>query len=422
MSHVPRQPEQGIMKETETMTETRVQPALSRNVPILGATSLLTDISSEMIYPLLPLYLTTVLRSGPAIVGIIEGIAESFASLVKVLSGFVSDRLKRRKALAILGYASSPAGKLLLYLSTSWRWVLAGRVVDRFGKGIRTAPRDALIADSARSDRKGRAYGLHRAMDTLGAALGVVIAYFFFTANQQNYKAVFLYSLLPAALGVVVLFFVREPGRQEHGLETNPGRAAGDLNGERTPPRPAAPLWSGLDRRLKAFLMIVLLFALANSSNQFLLLRAKSLGFSPATVLLLYLAYNITYGLLSYPAGRLSDRVGRKALLVTGYGFYGAVYLGFAIVRAPAYLWLLFPLYGVYTATTEGVEKALVADLAPGHLRATFIGLHATLTGVGLLPASILAGFLWKFLGARAPFYFGGGLGLIAALALRALI
>lgn len=402
------------MRENDTKTEAKAQSAFSRNVPILGTTSLLTDVSSEMVYPLLPLYLTTILRSSPAIVGIIEGIAESLASLVKVLSGLVSDRLKRRKALAILGYASSPVGKLLLYLSTSWTWVLGGRVVDRFGKGIRTAPRDALIADSVRSDRKGRAYGLHRAMDTLGAALGVILAYFFFTSSKQGYKSVFLYSLLPAALGVVVLFFVRESRGGETGHRSSHKEAAA--------PQTARLLWSGLDRRLKSFLLIVFLFALANSSNQFLLLRAENLGFSPATVLLLYLAYNISYGLLSYPAGRLSDQVGRKALLVTGYAFYGAVYLGFALVPHRTQLWLLFVLYGVYIATTEGVEKALVADLAPADLRATFIGLHATLTGIGLLPASILAGFLWKSVGPSAPFYFGGGLGLIAALALQALI
>jgi len=410
------------MKENTTTDSTSKAAGLTRNVPILGTTSLLTDISSEMVYPLLPLYLTTVLGVGPAIVGVIEGIAESLASLIKVLSGFFSDKLGRRKLLAILGYSSSPVGKLLLYFSTSWHWVLGGRIVDRFGKGIRTAPRDALIADSVPKDRKGRAYGLHRAMDTLGAAIGVVLAYYFFTTENQDYRAVFLYSLIPAAIGVFVLFFVREkrpaarPNIEAGGA---PRCTRGGEQGRTTKPRePKAGAWASLDRRLKGFLTVVFLFALANSSNQFLLLRAKNLGFSAATVLLLYLAYNVSYGLLSYPAGRLSDLVGRKPLLVLGYAFYGIVYLAFGFVRDPAYLWLLFPVYGIYIAMTEGVEKALVADLAPLELRATYIGLHATLTGVGLLPASILAGFLWKFGGPAAPFYFGGILGLLASLAL----
>jgi len=373
------------------------------NVIILGLTSFLTDVSSEMVYPLLPLYLTTRLGASPSIVGLIEGIAESLASLLKVFSGYVSDRVRRRKALAILGYSSSAVGKFLLYLSTSWGWVLGGRVVDRFGKGVRTAPRDALIADSTPPERRGRAYGLHRALDTAGAAVGVILAYRFLTAYRGDYTAVFLYSLIPAALGVAILFLARE-------RRVMIGVVASE--------RPLSFSWDALPTRLKAFLIVVLLFALGNSSNQFLLLRAKDVGFAPHTVLLLYLAYNIVYALFSYPAGRLSDRIGRKTLLVLGYLFYGLVYLGFALVQNRAHLWSLFAAYGLYIAFTEGVEKALVADIAPMELRATLIGLHATFVGIGLLPASFLAGILWDTLGAAAPFYFGGGLGLLAALGL----
>jgi len=372
------------------------------NVIILGLTSFLTDVSSEMIYPLLPLYLTTRLGVSPSIVGLIEGIAESLASILKVFSGYISDRVQRRKALAILGYSSSAVGKFLLYLSASWIWVLGGRVIDRFGKGVRTAPRDALIADSTPPERRGRAYGLHRALDTAGAAVGVILAYYFLTAYKGDYTAVFLYSLIPAILGVAILSLARERRivkavASEHNLSFS---------------------WSALPTRLKAFLIVVLLFALGNSSNQFLLLRAKDVGFAPHMVLLLYLAYNIVYALFSYPAGRLSDRIGRKTLLVLGYLFYGLVYLGFALVQSQAHVWPLFAAYGLYIAFTEGVEKALVADIAPLELRATLIGLHATFVGIGLLPASFLAGVLWDVLGASAPFYFGGGLGLLAALGL----
>jgi MFS family permease len=373
------------------------------NIIILGITSFLTDTSTEMVYPLLPLYLTTRLGASPAIVGLIEGIAESLASLLKVFSGYISDRVGRRKPLAILGYASSTVGKFLLYLSTSWGWVLGGRVVDRFGKGVRTAPRDALIADSTAQAQRGSAYGLHRALDTAGAVVGVTLAYTFLTTYRGDYTAVFLYSLIPAGLGVVILFLARE----------RVGRIRVTSQAQ-----PLSLRWSALPRRLQAFLIVVLLFALGNSSNQFLLLRAQDMGFTAQTVLLLYLAYNLVYALVSYPAGRLSDRIGQKTLLVLGYLFYGLVYLGFALVQAPAYLWGLFAAYGLYIAFTEGVEKALVADIAPPELRATLIGLHATFVGIGLLPASLLAGFLWNLFGAAAPFYFGGGLGLLAALGL----
>lgn len=277
-----------------------------------------------------------------------------------------------------------------------------GRVVDRFGKGVRTAPRDALIADSTPPEQRGRAYGLHRALDTAGAAVGVILAYYFLTAYKGDYTAVFLYSLIPAVLGVAILFLARERRvvravAPEHSLSFS---------------------WSALPTRLKAFLIVVLFFALGNSSNQFLLLRAKDVGFAPHTVLLLYLAYNIVYALFSYPAGRLSDRIGRKTLLVLGYLFYGLVYLGFALAQNQAHVWPLFAAYGLYIAFTEGVEKALVADIAPLELRATLIGLHATFVGIGLFPASLFAGALWDSFGAAAPFYFGSAMGLLAALGL----
>ena len=369
------------------------------NVIILGIVSLLTDISTEMVYPLVPLYLTAKLGASPAIVGLIEGVAESTASLLRVFSGYISDLVGRRKPLAILGYGSSTIGKIFLYLSNSWGLVFIGRWIDRFGKGIRTAPRDALIADSTDSTRRGSAFGLHRAMDTLGAATGVLLAYYFLTRFSGDYSRVFLYSLIPAFLGVAALFFVRE---------TKKLKSSGA-------PKPVLK-WSSLDRRLKGFLIVTLIFTLGNSSNQFLLLRAKDMGFNDTTVLLLYLAYNIVYMIFAYPAGRLSDRIGRKRLIVTGYLFYGLVYLGFAIVGNASYLWLLFGLYGIYIGLTEGVQKALISDIAPVETRATLIGLHATLEGIGLLPASFIAGLLWNTVSASAAFYFGGAMGIIAAV------
>jgi MFS family permease len=383
------------------------------NVIILGIASFLTDVSTEMVYPLLPLYLTSArIGATPVIVGLIEGFAESTASLVRVFSGAWSDHIRQRKPIAILGYASSTVGKFFLYVSLSWQIVFLGRFADRFGKGIRTAPRDALIADSSDAKKRGAAFGLHRALDTAGATLGVILAYFLFVSRRDGFNDIFLLSLIPAALGVVALFFVRE--------KIKPRRLAG-TDAQEPWWRNVGPRWRSLDRRLKIFLVIVFVFALGNSSNAFLLLRANDLKFDDATVILMYLVYNAVYAVGAYPLGRLSDRIGRKTLLVMGYLTYGIVYIGFA-VASPLQLWGLFATYGVYVALTEGVEKALVSDIAPEDLRATLIGLHATFVGVGLLPASVLAGFLWNMFGAPAPFYFGGAMGLLAAGALWKLL
>ena len=362
---------------------------------------MLTDISSEMIYPILPIYLVTQLGVGPAILGLIEGIAESLNSLLKVFSGYFSDKIKSRKPFAIFGYASSTVGKFFLYISVNWWFVLAGRVIDRFGKGIRTAPRDALIADSAKDKKKGAAFGLHRAMDTLGATIGVFWAYILITKYKGTFKNIFLFSLIPAFLGVLFLFLVKEKKSQ---IQSSAEKIQFK--------------WQTLDKRLRLFLIFTLIFTLGNSSNQFLLLRAKSLGSPLAQVILFYLVYNIIYGLVAYPASRLSDKIGRKKLLVLGYLFYGLVYLGFAMNKSINNFWLLFGIYGLYIGFTEGVEKALVADIAPAGLRATAIGLHATLVGIGLLPASLLAGMLWKFLGPAWTFYFGGFMGILASIGL----
>lgn len=372
------------------------------NVILAGVTSLLTDISTEMVYPLLAIFLSSTLGASPAIIGLIEGLAESIASILKVFSGYISDKLQKRKALAIIGYSSSTIGKVLLYAATSWWWVLFSRVIDRFGKGVRTAPRDALIADSTHKEKRGRAFGLHRMMDTSGAAAGVIIAYFLLTSQNGkiDVRNLFLLSLIPAGLGVGVLFFIKEKPAN--------GTLAKKLDFK----------WSALPLKLKLFLLVTLLFTLGNSSNQFLLLRAKNLGYATETVLLLYLAYNLVYAFISYPAGHLSDIIGRKTLLVLGYLCYGLVYLGFAVTNNPVFLWGLFAAYGIYIGATEGVEKALVTDVAPENLRATMIGLHATLVGIGLFPASFLAGLLWNHFGPAATFYFGGVTGILAAIGL----
>jgi len=379
-----------------------------RNIILLGLTSFLTDISSEMVYPLLPFFLTATLGASPAILGLVEGIAESTASMLKVFSGYLSDRFRRRLPLTLLGYAGSAAGKVLLAVAGGWGTVLAGRVVDRIGKGVRTAPRDALIAESASPEARGRAFGLHRAMDTAGATTGVLFAYWFLATNAGGYSQVFAWSVVPALLGVLMLFLVRE--------HRAPAPAALQLPSFR---------WSILPRRLRVFLIVVMVFTLGNSSNTFLLLRAHSLHFTAADVLLLYLVYNAAHALCSYPAGHLSDRIGRKYLLLAGYLSYALVYLGFALLGDGTQrwvVWTLFAAYGMYSALTEGVEKALVADLAPADLRATAIGLHAMIVGIGLLPASFIAGQVWVALSPEAAFALGGITGIIAVFGLLILL
>lgn len=370
------------------------------NIILLGITSFLTDISSEMVYPIIPIYLVTQLGAGPAILGFIEGLAESTASLLKVFSGYFSDKIKQRKPFTVFGYSASGLGKLFLYISTSWIGILAGRIIDRFGKGIRAAPRDALIAESSRENKRGFAFGLHRTMDTLGAIVGVGLSYFLITRFRGSLRNIFLFSLLPALLGILFLFFVKEKKIE--------------------PKQPTEKLqfkWQALDKRLKLFLIFSFIFTLGNSSNQFLLLRAKTLGSTLSQVILFYLIYNITYALVSLPAASLSDKVGRKKISCMGYLIYGLVYIGFALNNSFYNLWVLFGIYGLYIGFTEGIEKALISDIAPTNLRATAMGLHATLVGIGLFPASLFAGLLWKFQGASAPFYFGGFMGVLSSIA-----
>jgi len=370
------------------------------NIVLLGLVSMFVDMSSEMVYPLIPIYLTSVLGATPAILGIIEGIAESLASLLKVFSGYIADKYRNKKQLTIWGYSAAVAYKAILLVAVSWSGVLAARVVDRIGKGIRTAPRDALIAESCQPENLGGSFGLHKMLDMLGSALGILIAYFLVISHYFSFKAVFLISIIPALLGVLILLLVKEKKDNVSGHT----RVAFNFR--------------ELDWRFKAFLLITFIFTLGNSSNAFLLLKAQSAGFNTQTVILLYFAYNLVASILAWPSGRLSDKIGRRALLVSGYTLFGLVYIGFALFTGSAAMLALFVFYGAYTAFTSGAERALITELAPANLKGTLLGMHATLVGIALLPASVFAGILWNAFGAAAPFWFGGSLGLLAALAI----
>jgi MFS family permease len=390
------------------------RPRLPRNVWVVTLTSLLTDISSEMISNLLPLFLYNVLGVRTNIIGLIEGVAETTASLLKVFSGWLSDRLGKRKGLAVLGYALSAVAKPFLYFATSWGWVLGVRFADRAGKGLRTAPRDALVADSVDYRRRGLAFGLHRAGDTAGAFLGLLAALVATLAAQRGatlerhtFQIIVLLSLIPALLAVLVLGVGAQEVKQ-------PGKGA---------ERPRLSL-AGFDRRFRLFLVLVVLFTLGNSSDAFLILRAQNVGLSVIGVLGMMLTFNLVYTLVSSPAGALSDRIGRRKLLVTGWLLYAIVYLGFSQVAAGWQAWGLMAVYGVYYGLSEGVAKAFVADLVPPERRGTAYGVYNAAVGLMALPASLIAGILWQGalgwagFGPAAPFLFGACLALAAAVAL----
>lgn len=371
---------------------------------MLGLVSFFSDISAEMVYPIIPLYLTSVFGATPALIGVIEGIAESLASLLKVFSGYVTDKRGKKKQIAFVGYAAGLVYKAMLIFAGSWVGVLAARIIDRVGKGIRTAPRDVMISESADKNHMGKAFGIHKALDMAGSAIGIFVSYLILknAGGQFAFKELFAASVIPALLGLLMFFFIKEKTKALAVKERE-------------------PFWRNikkLDGQLKLYLSVAFLFTLGNSSNTFLLLRAKSVGFRDADVIFLYFIFNLTASLLSIPLGRLSDRIGRKKLLVTGYLVFSAVYFGFAFGSSQAIIVVVFVFYGLYTALITGVERAFIAEISPAQLKGTMLGLHSTVVGIALLPASIIAGLLWDSLGASAPFLFGSGMSLAAALIL----
>lgn len=386
---------------------------LPRNVWIVTITSLLTDVSSEMLTNLIPFFLANVLHVGTAVIGLIDGIAESTASLVKILSGSLSDKLGKRKWLTVAGYGLSTLAKPFLYVANAWGWVLGVRFADRVGKGIRTAPRDALIADSIHKDQRGLAFGLHRAGDTLGAFLGLGIAALIIWWHQaqdallmrSTFQIIVLVSIIPAVLAVLVLAF---------GAQEVPVKRAGDGSEAKR------LSFKNLDVRFKSFLFVVVLFTLGNSSDAFILLRGQERGLNVLQVMGMALTFNALYTIFAGPLGAWSDKVGRRRLILAGWFAYGLVYLGLAFSKTGWEVWTLFALYGLYYAATEGIAKALVADLVPESLRGTAYGWFNAAIGITALPASLIAGLLWQGAGSwsgfgpSAPFFFGAAMALLA--------
>ena len=375
-------------------------PRLSRNIFALGAVSFLTDVATEMTYPLLPLFLATVLGASATYVGTIEGAAESMAALLKLAGGWWSDRVSRRKPLVLIGYALASAVRPLIGLAQSAVQVLGIRLTDRVGKGIRTSPRDALIADSVDPSIRGRAFGFHNAADNLGAVLGPLLAFAFLRWAGLPLRTVFLLTAIPGALAVLTLIFgVREVPK------TAPEKRVG-----------GADLKAPLGGRFWAYLGVLLLFTLGNSTDAFLLLRAGQLGVATALIPILWALLNLVKAVANTPGGILSDRIGRKPLIAAGWLVYAAVYFLFGCAGQAWQAWALFAVYGLYFGLTEGVEKALVADLVPADRRGAAFGWYNLAIGIGALPASLLFGALWDRWGSAAAFDFGALLALAAAL------
>lgn len=381
---------------------------LSPTVRALGVVSLCTDLSSEMVYPINPIFLTKVLGAPPWAVGLIEGIAESTASLLKLYSGYLSDRLGRRKPLTVAGYGLAAFSKPLMALAGSWGHVLGARLLDRTGKGLRAAPRDALIAENVSAAQRGRAFGFHRGMDTTGAVLGPLIGYLFLQRFPDHLRYLYVLAFVPALVGVLILlFFVREAKR--HGVD--------EAGAARPAPPPRFTL-SGLSPEYRRYLLVIGLFGLGNSSDAFLLLRAQEMGVSAKHLLLLYALFNVVEAVLAYTVGRLSDRVGRRPLIAAGYAIFALVYLGFALLKGPLAVWGLFTVYGLYYTLTQGTQKALAADFAHPERRGAEIGAFHLLVGVSALPASLIAGWLYSHVSPAAPFFVGAVTATVAAMLL----
>lgn len=396
--------------------------ALTPNVLRLGLVSFFADVSSEMLYPLMPLFLTITLGAPAMAVGVIEGAAEAVASLLKTVSGRIADRTGRRVELVFGGYSLSALAKPLIALAGSWPPVLVARLLDRTGKGFRGAPRDAIIADSTTPEVSGAAFGWHRTMDTLGAVVGPLAALGMLSLLAGDMRKVILLTVIPGVIAALLVLTVSDPRRRRRSAAG--AAVAGENSGvgtavclEAAVPEagPRRLRWSAVPGGFRQYLAAWLPFVLVNSSDVFLILRAKQLGFSTTAVVLVYTLYNLVYALGSVPLGRLSDRIGRRTVLAGGMVVFAAVYGGFSLATETWQVVALFAVYGLYIAATDGVGKAFAVDLVPRDLRATSIGLLGTLTGLAALVASSVAGVLWDAVGPQAPFILGAAGALVSA-------
>lgn len=378
--------------------------ALSPTVLRLGLVSFFADVSSEMLYPITPIFLTTVLGASMLSVGVIEGFAEAVASLLKTYSGVWSDRIHKRLPFVWVGYFLAAVSKPITGISTSWLHVWIARSVDRTGKGLRTAPRDALLAESVSPKLRGAAFGWHRLMDTLGAAVGPLLAILFLSVDAENLRQLYFWALIPGLIAVLIVFSVREKKTQEISSAPKPRWS-----------------WGVANTGFKTYLAAWAVFSIANSSDVFLLLKSRSAGIDLKITILMYCFYNLVYALTSPYLGDLSDRIGRRRVLIGGLTVFSIVYAGFAFASHPLHYWLLFGVYGLYMAATDGVGKAFAIDLVPSGNKATAVGMLGTVTGIATLIASSAAGFLWDKVGSSTAFFYGSGGAILAIVILSSI-
>lgn len=376
---------------------------IPKNVKALGFVSLLNDAASEMIYPLLPIFLTSVLGVGAGVLGVIEGVAESTASLLKLFSGWISDKLKKRKALILIGYTLAALGRPVIALSRYWWQVAIVRFVDRLGKGIRTSPRDALISISTPDDIKGKAFSLHRAMDHAGAIIGPVCAIILLKFGM-SLKNLFAWALLPGIITVLIIFFFVREKKIE----------AKKKNLDFT--------FSVLSKNFKVYLVILILFTLGNSSDAFLILKAKDAGVITSLIPLLWIVLHFVKMATSVPGGVWSDVVGRRKVIVSGWIVYALIYLGFGFSSRIFHIWVLFALYGIYFGLTEGVEKAFVSDLVSDKFQGTAFGFYHLAVGIAAFPSSVIFGFIWQKFGSLLAFAYGSALAGLSSVLLFSLV
>lgn len=371
-----------------------------RNVYAAGFVSLFMDISSEMVYSLVPLFLANTLGVNKSIIGFIEGVAESTASVLRAFSGYISDRMGTRKWVMAAGYGISVLSRPLIAMGNNWGEVMVYRFTDRFGKGVRSAPRDAIIAESTHRDSFARAFNFHRAMDTVGAVLGPLIAFMLLAAYQDNYRLVFWLSIIPGVIAVaLIIIFIQDvpvppPREKKLGLSLK-----------------------HFDWKFRLFLPIATLFALGNVSDFFLILRAQDVGIPVTTIPVVYLFFNLIYSLFAIPAGVMADTYGKKRLILVGMALFALLFLGFAQAQSPRAIWFLFALYGIFMGLTEGIQKAYLATIIPAEYKATAYGIFNAAVGVAMLPSGIIAGWLWDAYSPAATFYFGAATATLSALA-----
>ncbi len=379
--------------------KTGILKGITRNIFILGLVSLFTDLSSQMVFPLIPLFLTTVLGNGAYAVGIVEGAAETTASLLKVISGYWSDKIRKRKPFVLFGYSLSSLTKPLFAFANVWFFVLFVRVIERIGKGLRTAPRDAIVAESVDKNVRGKAYGFQRAMDGIGSVMGAILA--FLLLPILGYRNIFLFAFIPGVIAVFVILFIKEKNTP---LKKETKNMSLKVN------------FKELSWNLRLFIIVSSIFALGHFGYAFLLLRAKNIGLTDQTAILLYVLFYIVYAICAIPAGILSDKIGRKPVLMLGYLIFAITSFGLIFTSSIYSILLFFSVYGIFYAMIDGAQRAFVVDLAPKHLKATALGTFHTATGLVALPGGFIAGLLWDKISPEATFIYGCVLAMISLL------